>query len=133
MKEVSQEKCALDSAVSIQLCRNQEMFETLEQKGDFGYVDGRKLKVEGVGNVKMRLHNGYVKTFHNVRYAPVAQVNLTSLGKLTRNGCRYVGSGKWCEVYYRDRLVLQGRRADKNICYLDGSVIGKHKLEHKQK
>ena len=41
------------------------MFETQEQKDDFSYDqtgDGRKLKVEGVGNVKMRLHDGYVKT-----------------------------------------------------------------------
>ena len=57
---------------------------------------------------------------------------MISLGKLTRNGCRYIGSGKWCKSYYRDLLVLQGRRANNNICYLDGCVIGKNKLERKK-
>ena len=94
----------LNSAASIHLCRDHAMFETLEQKGDFGYIqtgDERKLKVEGVGNVKMRLHDEYVKTFHNMRYVPYVprgQANLISLGKLTRNECRYVASGKWCKV-----------------------------------
>ncbi|CAO2827688.1 unnamed protein product [Amaranthus hypochondriacus] len=136
MKKVSQEKWVLDSAASIHVCRDQETFETFEQKGNFGYVqtgDGRKLKVEGLGNVKIRLHDGHVKTFHNVRYVPRARANLISLGKLTRSGYRYVGNGTWCKVYYRDRLVLQGRKADNNICYLDGCVIGKHKLERKKK
>ena len=40
-KEVSQEKWVLDTAASMHVCRDQEMFETLEQKGDFGYVQIR--------------------------------------------------------------------------------------------
>lgn len=132
-EDVSHDKWVLDSAASIHVCREKEMFDTLQQGGNFGHINmGNDLKVEGMGSVQMRLHDGMVRTFHNVRFVPNARANLISLGEMTRNGHRYVGSGRWCKVYLGNRLVLQGRKIDNNICYLDGQAIRSHKIETKK-
>ena len=94
-EEVSRDKWVLDSTAFIHVCREKAMFYTLQQGGDFGHINmGSNLKFEGMGSVQMRLHDGMVRTFHNVRFVPNARANLISLGEMTRSGHRYVGSGK---------------------------------------
>ena len=53
----------LDSAVDVHVCKDQAMFTTLQKDGDFGCINvGKKLKmkVEGIGRVRLKLHNGKV-------------------------------------------------------------------------
>ena len=118
-----QEKWVMDSAASICVCKDQGAFDTLQINGDFGHVnvgDGLKLKVEGVGSVRMKLHDDTIRILKIVRYVPKACSNIISLGVLTMQGNRYVGSGKWCKVYRGSNLVLQGVKMKNNICYVDG-------------
>ena len=127
-ESVSQDRWVLDSAASIHVCRDKAMFDTIQQEGEFGNINmGHNLKVEGMGSVRLRFHDGVVRTIQNVRFVPSARTNLISLGELTKHGHRYVGSGKWCKVYRGNRLVLQGKKSNNNICYLEGRVVQDHK------
>ncbi|GKG55028.1 hypothetical protein Tco_0563015, partial [Tanacetum coccineum] len=40
------------------------------------------MKIEGVGSVRFKLHDGSVKTALNVKYVPGAARNILSLGAL---------------------------------------------------
>ena len=113
----------LDSTTNVHACKDQTMFTTLQKDGDFGYINvGKKLKlkVEGIGRVRLKLHNGKVWNIPNVNYMPTANVDIISLGKMTSHGYKYVGIEKTCKVYKGSRFILQGRKDKKNICYLEG-------------
>ena len=90
------------------------------------------LKIEGMGSVQMKLYDGMIRTFHNVRFVSNARVNLIPLGEMNRSGHRYVGSGRWFKVYQGNRLVFQGRKEYNNICYFNGQVVRSHKIETKK-
>ncbi|GJU60797.1 retrovirus-related pol polyprotein from transposon TNT 1-94 [Tanacetum coccineum] len=119
-------KWVLDNAASSHICNDRAMFETLNDKGQFGEIKvGSKqmMKIEGVGSVRFKLHDGSVKTALNVKYVPGAARNILSLGVLTSRGYRYVGRKDTCKVYKRDQLVIRGRKIPNNLCYLEGEAL----------
>ena len=81
----------------------------MHSRGDYDYIlvgNNEKLKVEGVGSVRLKLQNGVVIIFHNVMHIPSASVNLISLGELASHGYKHVGVCKWCKVYKGNRMIL---------------------------
>ena len=60
-------------------------------------IDGGKVlmgnnvvcKVVGIGAIKIRMHDGIVRTLSDVRHIPELKKNLISLGMLDSNGCTY--------------------------------------------
>ena len=95
--EVAKTKWVMDSAASKHICKDREMFDTLKIVGEFGHYklgNGGKGKVEGIRSVKMNLYDGAIRTFSNVRFVPSLVVNVISMGEMTSQGYKYVGS-KW--------------------------------------
>ena len=45
--------------------------------------NGGKIKVEGIGSVKMKLYDGAIRTFSNVRFVPFVVINMISMGEMT--------------------------------------------------
>lgn len=66
-----------------------------------------------------------------MRYVP-DYVNLILLGELMSHGCWYVGIEKWCKVYCGASLVMQGNKAENNICCVKGCCIRKCKIMKKK-
>ncbi|GJV31513.1 hypothetical protein Tco_1391913 [Tanacetum coccineum] len=119
-------KWVLDNAASSHIYNDRAMFETLNGNGQFGEIKvGSKhtMKIEGVGSVRFKLHNGSVKTALNVKYVPGAARNILLLGALTSRGYRYVGRKDTCKVYKTDQLVIRGRKIPNNLCYLEGEAL----------
>ena len=116
----------MDSPASKHICRDQEMFDTLKTDGEFGHFNlgnGGKMKVEGIGSVRMKLHDGDIRTFSNVRFVPSVVVNMISMGEMTSQGYKYAGSKWGCKVYKGIHLALQGQKNKDNLCYLDGQAL----------
>ena len=61
--------------------------------------NGGKIKVEGIGSVRMKHHDGTIQTFSNVRFVPSVVVNMISMRNMTLQGYKYVGSKWGCKVY----------------------------------
>ena len=124
--EVVKTKWVMNFAASKHICRDQEMFDTLKIDGEFGHFklgnDG-KMKVEGKGSVRMKLHDGSIRAFSNVRLVPSVVVNMISMGEMTSQGYKYVGSKWGCKVYKGRHLVLRGQKNKGNFFYLDGQVL----------
>ena len=117
----------LDLAASTHICKDKNSFDNLYKHGDYGYItvgNNDKLKVEDVGSVPLKLKNGVVRTFHNVKRVPSASVNLISLEELASHGRKYVEVHKWCKVYKGNQPILQGEKVKKNICHLIGYSVG---------
>ncbi|KAJ8452468.1 hypothetical protein Cgig2_000057 [Carnegiea gigantea] len=74
----------LDSAASMHIGKDDSSFDTLHSYR---------------GKIHLKLHNGEVRTFHNVKHVPSPNLKLFSLGELTSHGYKYVGVRKWCKVY----------------------------------
>ena len=116
----------MNSAASKHICRDQKMFDTLKIDGEFDHFklrDGGKMKVEGTRSVRMKLHDGVIRTFSNVRFVPSAVVNMISMGEMTSQGYKYVSSKWGCKVYKGRYLVLQRQKNKDNLCYLDNQVL----------
>ena len=68
---------------------------------NFREIDGGKAlfdndhecKVQGVGDVRLKLHDGSLRALTLVRYAPELKRNLISLGELDLNGLKFKGEG----------------------------------------
>nr|GEV30972.1 retrovirus-related Pol polyprotein from transposon TNT 1-94 [Tanacetum cinerariifolium] len=89
-------KWVLDNATSSHVCNDRAMFETLNEKGQFGEIKlGSKqmMKIEGVGSVRYKLHDGTVKTALNVKYVPGTARNILSLGEALQ-GRTFCGGNK---------------------------------------
>ena len=78
------------------------MFETLKTDGEFNHFklgNGGKIQVEDIRSMKMKLHDGVIQSFSNVRFVPFAVVNMISMREMTSQGYKYVSSKWGCKVY----------------------------------
>jgi hypothetical protein len=50
-------------------------------------------KIVSIGTIKIRMHDGIVRTLTNVRHIPDLKKNLISLGTLDSLGYKYSGEG----------------------------------------
>ena len=92
--EIAKTKWVMDFVVLKHICRDREMFDTLKTDGEFDHFklgNGVKIKVEGIGSVRMKLHDGAIRTFSNVRFVPSAIVNMIFIEEMTSQGYKYVG------------------------------------------
>lgn len=84
-KEVAKSKWVMDSAASKHICRDRAMFGTLktdEELGHFKLRNGEKMKVEGIGSVRMKLHDGAIQIFQNMRFVPTSVANIISMREM---------------------------------------------------
>ena len=73
--------------------------------------------------MNMKLHDGVIRTFSNVRFLPSVVVNMISMGEITSQGYKYVGSKWGCKVYKERQLVLRGQKNKSNLYYLDRQAL----------
>src|SRR5204862_3725121 len=101
-----------------------EWFSTY-QPCDGGTVlmeNNAECKVVGIGNIRMRMFDGEVRTVANVRHVPEVSRNLLSLGALEARGCRFASANGTLEVRKRSRMVLKGERIA-NLYQVKGSIV----------
>ena len=58
--KVGKTKWVMNYVASKHICRDREMFDTLKTNGEFDHFklgNGGKMKVEGIGSVRMKLHD----------------------------------------------------------------------------
>uniref|UniRef100_UPI002ED87FCF hypothetical protein n=1 Tax=Streptococcus anginosus TaxID=1328 RepID=UPI002ED87FCF len=51
--------------------------------------DNKPYKILGQGYASIRMHDGCVRTLHDVRYVPILKRNLIFVGALDANGCTF--------------------------------------------
>ncbi|GAV72193.1 hypothetical protein CFOL_v3_15682 [Cephalotus follicularis] len=123
----------LDFVASIHICYEKNCFVTLKKGKDLSHItmgNREKMKIESIGCVRLKLHDGVVKTIQHMRYVLKFDYYVISLRELASRAYTYVGKRDWCKVYKNDVLILQGKRDVKNIYLLDdGSTFEKTRDE----
>ncbi|TXG72438.1 hypothetical protein EZV62_001017 [Acer yangbiense] len=114
----------LDSGCTFHMTPNKQLFDTF-QSLDAGKVlmgNDACCKVTGIGSVKLKLHDGMVKTLTDVRYIPDLKRNLISLGVLDSNGYCYKAQNGVLKVMKGSMVVMKAEKRN-GLYLLDGVAI----------
>lgn len=87
--------------------------------------DNHMCKVQGMGNVKVKMHDGCIRVLSNVRHVPELKKNLVSLGYLERNGygfSSHPGTGV-LKICKGQMVVMKGVRLSNNLYKMQGTVV----------
>ncbi|OMO50323.1 hypothetical protein CCACVL1_30507 [Corchorus capsularis] len=123
-KKDTRDMWVFDSACSEHICTKKEWFSKLEKCDKPVYMaNNGEEKIEGIGSVKLRLHDGSVKMLGNVRYVPNFTRNLISLGKLDSLGYGYSCQGGGLKITKGSMIVMKGVKNSKNLYELIESTI----------
>lgn len=79
-------------------------------------------KVIGIGTVKIRMHNGMIRTLSDVRYVHDLQKNLISLSILDLKGCKINIESSGIKVSRGALVLLKGKRID-SLYILEGYIV----------
>ena len=87
--------------------------------------DNHPCKVAGIGTVRVRMFDGIVRTLTNVKHIPELEKNLVSLGYLERSGYSFSSRARSRvpNISNGAMVVMRGRRLDKNLYSMEGSVV----------
>ena len=70
--------------------------------------NGVHCKITGIGNIRIKMFDGVVKTLCDVRHVPKVKKNLISLGTLDSNGYGYKSEGGVMKVSKGVMVVMKG-------------------------
>ena len=73
-------------------------------------ANNAQYNVTGIGTIKIKTHDGVVRTLSNVHHVPDLKRNLISLGTLESKGCKYTAEGGVLKVSKGSRTLLKGLR-----------------------
>ena len=79
-------------------------------------------KAIGKGTIRIKMHDGMIRTLTNVRHVPDLKRNLISLGTLESLGCKYTIEGRVLKVF-KGALVLMKANRSGSLYVLQGSII----------
>ncbi|KAG2687294.1 hypothetical protein I3760_09G044700 [Carya illinoinensis] len=102
----------MDSGCTYHMCPNRDWFT------DFTKIDGGAVlmgndsacKTQGIGSIRLKLHDGSVKTLTEVRYVLDLRKNLISLGSLDSKGFRIAIEDGTLKVLMRVQVAMKGFR-----------------------
>jgi len=106
------------------MSHNRDWFTAYEPVYDGLVLMGNnaQCKVVGEGTIKIKTHDGIVRTLTGVRYVPELKQNLISLCTLESHGCRYSAEGEVLKVSKGALVLLKTIRCD-SLYVLQGSTV----------
>ncbi|MFQ6627453.1 hypothetical protein Gotur_004840 [Gossypium turneri] len=106
------------------MCPNREWFSTYDsvEGGVVRMENNSSNKVIGIGTVKIKMHDGTIKTLSDVRYVPELRKNIISLSILDLKECKINIELSGIKVSLGALLLLKGKRID-NLYILEGSTV----------
>ena len=67
-------------------------------------------KTIGIGSIKIRMHDGIIRTLNNVRHVPDLKKNLISLGTLDSNSYKFSAEGGVLRVSKSSLVMMKGKK-----------------------
>ena len=115
----------IELACSFHVMPNRDWFDTYRSV-NFGIVtmgNGVYCKITGIGNIRINMFDGVVRTLCDVRHVPEVKKNLISLSTLNSNDYGYKSEGGVMKVTKGAMVVMKGQKNSKNIHKLLGSIV----------
>jgi hypothetical protein len=100
----------LDLAWSFHVMPNRDWFDTYRSvnSGIVTMGNGTHCKITGIGNIRIKMFDGVVRTLCDVRHVPEVEKNLISLGTLDSNGYGYKSVSRVMKVTKGAMVVMKG-------------------------
>ena len=100
----------LDSGCTYHMCPHNDWFSTYDPVDSIVvHMDNNaQCNVIGIDIVKIKTHDGVVRTLSNVRHIPNLNRNIISLGTLKCKGCKHSVKGGVLKVSKGSRILLKG-------------------------
>ncbi|CAA2974391.1 Retrovirus-related Pol poly from transposon TNT 1-94 [Olea europaea subsp. europaea] len=117
-------KWILDSGYSYHMCPNRKWFTTYRST-DGGTVlmgNNHSCKTVGLGSIRIKMHDGVIRTLIDVRHVPDLRKNLISVGALDSGGCKIVTWNGVKKVVRGSLIVMKGIR-EGNLYALRGTTV----------
>jgi hypothetical protein len=104
---------------------NREWFVTYEPSDGGVFLENDHLcKIAGVGTVRIKMHDGIIRTLMGVRHIPDLTKNLISLGSLEDVGCKFQSDGGVLKVLKRALTLMKAKKVG-TLYILEGtSIVG---------
>jgi hypothetical protein len=91
------------------MCPNRDWFTTYEPAaGSVLMGDNSPCQIEGKGSIQIKMFEGTIRTFTDVRYIPKMKRNLISLSAVDDKGYKYSGGGGVLKVTKGSLVVMKG-------------------------
>ena len=105
----------LDSACSFYVTSNRDWFDIYRSVNSSTIIigNGAYCKITGIGNIRIKMFDGVVKTLCDIRHALDVENNLILLGTLDSNGYGYKSEGGIMKVTKGAMVVMRGRKVQK--------------------
>ncbi|KAE8721370.1 hypothetical protein F3Y22_tig00016115pilonHSYRG00011 [Hibiscus syriacus] len=117
----------LDSGCSYHITPNREWFSTYRpiNSGSVYLGDDRCCNIVGIGDVRIKMHDGSVRTLSGVRHIPDLKKNLISLDTLHKNGFipKADEDRETIRIVKGALTVMKGKMTAGNIYILLGSTV----------
>ncbi|GFY89238.1 hypothetical protein Acr_06g0011780 [Actinidia rufa] len=110
----SHDEWTLDSGCTMHVCSKNEFFDTFQERDDGSLLldDVTPSKIQGVGNVKIKMFDGVVCTLGGVVYIPKLQRNLISLSRMDSNGRKYFVGGGAMKITRSGKVLMKGEKCE---------------------
>ncbi|GFS36788.1 hypothetical protein Acr_00g0048050 [Actinidia rufa] len=110
----SHDEWILDSGCTMHVCSKKEFFDTFQERdgGSLFLGDGTPCKIQGVGNVKIKMFDGAVRTLGGVVYIPKLRRNLISLSRMDSNGCKYFAGGGAMKITRVGKVLMKEEKCE---------------------
>jgi hypothetical protein len=120
----SNDKWVLDTACTFHMSPKRDWFTTYDSVNGGSVLMGNNFacKIVGIGTIRIRMHDGIVRTLTNVRHIPDLKKNLISLGTLDSLGYNYTGEGGVIRVSKGSLVIMKGNKDD-GLYFLQGSTV----------
>ena len=120
----SSNEWVMDSACTFHMCPKKEWFYNLVESkvGSVRMGNNQICEISGIGQIKLKLHDGIVLFLNVVLYVPDLKSNLISLGSLESKGFKIVMENEILKVL-NGALVLLIATRRKDMYFLKGNTV----------
>ncbi|XP_071906234.1 uncharacterized protein [Coffea arabica] len=123
-KTRSKNEWILDLGCSYHMCPNRNLFFTYESYNGGIVLMGNNAacNAAGKGTIRIKMHDGIVRTLTNVRHVPDLKKNLIFLGTLEALGCKFAAENGVIKVSKGALIVMKVCRVG-SLYVLQGSTV----------
>ncbi|KAL5852379.1 hypothetical protein ACOSQ3_007497 [Xanthoceras sorbifolium] len=115
----------LDSAATWHMTSRREWFHKYEpiSGGSVFMGNDHALEIAGIGTIKIKMHDGTVRTIQEVRHVKGLKKNLLSLGQLDDLGCKTHIENGIMKIVRGALVVMKAEKISANLYMLTGETL----------
>lgn len=124
----------LDSGCTFHMCPVKFWFEELTEteQGVVLLGNDKSCKLKGIGQIRMRMHDGVDRVIKDVRFVPELKRNLISMGTLESSGCTFKSENGTMTVTRGSLVIMKGTRMSSLYVLPAKTVVGGTTNVHKK-